>query len=164
MIKVLPHEPPKDPNTPNIILLVASILVGWYSALKTTNHTWALIQVLAARRNTTPIKSLKFEGHPAHLFYFKGLAKLGASWIATLYPTSSKEILLIKIIGAQLCWGKEEHLAMDNNSSVPDPFNGPAYQLLSKVSSHPLAQVINVNLQTSFKTFLSPRTQLSLIA
>ena len=53
---------------------------------------------------------------------------------------------------------------MDNNSSVPDPFNGPAYQLLSKVSSHPLAQVINVNLQTSFKTFLSPRTQLSLIA
>ena len=44
-----------------------------------------------------------FEGHPAHLFYFKGLAKLGASWIATLYPTSSKEILLIKIIGAQLC-------------------------------------------------------------
>ena len=53
---------------------------------------------------------------------------------------------------------------MDNNSSVPDPFNGPAYQLLSKVSSHPLAQVINVNLQTSFKTFLSPLTQLSLIA
>ena len=30
------HEPP---NTPNIILLVASLLVGWYSALKTTNHT-----------------------------------------------------------------------------------------------------------------------------
>ena len=35
---------------------------------------------------------------------------------------------------------------MDDNSCVPDPFYGSTYKLLTKVSSHPLAQVIDIHL------------------
>ena len=36
---------------------------------------------------------------------------------------------------------------MDDNSGVPDPFYRPAYKLLTQVSSHPLAQVIDIHLE-----------------
>ena len=35
---------------------------------------------------------------------------------------------------------------MDDNSGVPDPLYRPAYKLLAQVSSHPLAQVIDIHL------------------
>ena len=36
---------------------------------------------------------------------------------------------------------------MDDNSGVPDPFYRPAYKLLAQVSSHPLAEVIDIHLE-----------------
>ena len=35
---------------------------------------------------------------------------------------------------------------MDDNSGVPDPFYRPANKLLAQVSSHPLAEVIDIHL------------------
>ena len=41
---------------------------------------------------------------------------------------------------------------MNNNSCVPNPFYRPAYKLLAQVSSHTLAEVVDVHLdKNTFK-------------
>ena len=49
---------------------------------------------------------------------------------------------------------------MDDNSGVPDPFDRPAYKLLAQVSSHPLAEVIDIHLEmeTDSNSSSSPPT------
>ena len=65
-------------------------------------------------------------------------------------PGKNWDVMRSTMTQNRMSWGlrwREKYLAMDDNSCVPDSFYRPAYKLLAQVSSHPLAQVIDVHLK-----------------